>query len=203
MQVAIALGTLVSEINHPAFRDRVITFHSDPTWFDLSDCEGKIVKKVTKLRHAPWGLNTDLEKAFQLILDVVVDNKLPVDEVPDLIIFSDMQFDSAVSRDRQKTTETQLKRIQNMFHDAGDIFLYALICLLFCIIRHPDLWHSLPRAKDRLLESERRYFRFPSEERRLQRAAAKRFLAQSAQTRHGGRGVGREGSDEGGGRENG
>jgi uncharacterized protein with von Willebrand factor type A (vWA) domain len=137
-QVAIALGTLVSEINHPSFRDRVITFHSDPTWCDLSDCEGKIVQKVSKMKSAPWGLNTDLEKAFQLILDVVVANKLPVEEVPDLIIFSDMQFDAAITehyypdkrsslKTPKKTKETQLMRIQNMFHDAGIVHFFLIL----------------------------------------------------------------------------
>eukprot|EP01034_Spumella_vulgaris_P032611 gene32611-40244_t len=106
------------KINHPAFRDRVITFETNPRWCDLSDCDGQIVKKVPKLQAAPWHGSTNIEKAFKLILDVVVANKLPVEEVPDLIIFSDMQFDEA-SGAGSHGRQTMLDSIKNMFHDAG------------------------------------------------------------------------------------
>ncbi len=36
MEVAIALGILTSEVTHPVFRDRFLTFSEDPQWHDLS-----------------------------------------------------------------------------------------------------------------------------------------------------------------------
>ncbi len=51
------------------------------------------------------------------ILKVVKDNKLPVEEVPNLIIFSDMQFDEAVAAGGN--TKTQLEHIKQYFYDAG------------------------------------------------------------------------------------
>jgi hypothetical protein len=44
-------------------------------------------------------------KAQEMIFKVVRDNKLPQEEVPDLIVFSDMQFDEA---DKQYETHYQL-----------------------------------------------------------------------------------------------
>jgi len=115
MIVSIAMGILVSEVNHPAFRDRVLTFDSNPTWCSLTGLS-TIAQKVEKLRHAPWGGSTDINKAFKLILDVVRENRLPVEEVPDLIIFSDMQFDQAVDQRQQKT---QLDQVRAMFAEVG------------------------------------------------------------------------------------
>merc|ERR1719231_1179276 len=54
MEAAIGLGLVVSELTHPAFRDRALTFDSTPTWVDLSGCP-KIADKVAKMQSAPWG----------------------------------------------------------------------------------------------------------------------------------------------------
>jgi hypothetical protein len=98
MDVAIALGILVSEVNHPAFRDRVMTFHSDPSWVNLDGAK-TIADKVNIVAGAPWGMNTDVLKAFELIAQVVKEQRLRKEEIPDLIIFSDMQFDEATASD--------------------------------------------------------------------------------------------------------
>jgi hypothetical protein len=114
MEVAIALGILISEINQPSFRNRLITFESNPSWVLFK--EGiSLQEKVHITQEASWGMSTDIEKAFSLIEKVVVDNKLSSAEVPDLIIFSDMQFDTAVGKEHQ----TQLDRIRQRFHDIG------------------------------------------------------------------------------------
>eukprot|EP01038_Epipyxis_sp_PR26KG_P007317 gene7317-9969_t len=115
MEVAIALGILVSEVNHPAFRNRFITFHEQPSWVNLDNLN-TIAEKVLLAREAPWGGSTNIESAFNLILKVVVDNRLPIDEVPDLIIFSDMQFNQA---DNKTTSGTYLDIIKIKFADAG------------------------------------------------------------------------------------
>merc|ERR1719478_1461160 len=94
MQVAIALGILVSEIAAPAFRDRFLTFHSNPTWVNLAGC-ATLADKVAKTAAAPWGMSTDFEKAIDRILDVATKHKLRPEDIPDLLVLSDMQFNSA------------------------------------------------------------------------------------------------------------
>jgi hypothetical protein len=116
MEVAIALGILISEVNHPHFRDRFITFETSPSWCDLSTA-GTIVDKVRIARHASWGGSTDIEKAFQLIEDAITKFKIPPVEIPDLIIFSDMQFDTAVGGEAAQ--QSQLTRIGNRFAALG------------------------------------------------------------------------------------
>ena len=96
MEVAIALGILVSMTCDLVWRNRIITFETNPSWIDLSDCPS-LFAKVKKTLRAPWGGSTDLEKAFEMILKVACDAKLTPDQIPDLIIFSDMQFNEAGS----------------------------------------------------------------------------------------------------------
>jgi Mg-chelatase subunit ChlD len=115
MEVAIALGILVSEVNHPSFRNRFITFHETPSWINLDNLN-TISEKVLHTRNAPWGGSTNIESALNLILQVVVSNRLPMEDVPDLIIFSDMQFNQA---DRNTSSGTYLDIIKQKFSDAG------------------------------------------------------------------------------------
>jgi hypothetical protein len=94
MEVSIALGILISEITNHAFRNRVITFETDPKWviFDESD---DIVTKVMKLMRAPWGGSTNFFGAEMLKIKIARDNKLTRAEIPITVCISDMQFDCA------------------------------------------------------------------------------------------------------------
>lgn len=137
MECAISLSILLSEFNAPAFKDRVMTFSGDCDWCDLSAAK-TLAEKVKKLHGANWGMNTNIEAAFKRIIDVIRENKLPADEVPDLIIFSDMQFDEAtadptIARNRlyslytplknkpanDNRKATQMENIRKYFHDVG------------------------------------------------------------------------------------
>ena len=108
MAVSIALGILISEITHPAFRNMVLTFTADPTWH-LLDPSDTIVEKVRSLQSAPWGMNTDFTKAYRLILKVARDNKLQRADVPSMVVFSDMQFDEAQSNSHSLEDSTSKK----------------------------------------------------------------------------------------------
>jgi hypothetical protein len=95
MAVSIALGIMISEINDSEFKDRVMTFESQPSWVNLSNCSN-LITKVRKLQGAPWGGSTNLDGALQLIIDRMVQTKLQIGEEPeDLIIITDMGFDAA------------------------------------------------------------------------------------------------------------
>jgi hypothetical protein len=115
MDVSIGLSILCSELTHAAFKDLVLCFSAEAQWHDLSGCTD-IVEKVRKLREAPWDMNTDFEKAMQRVLKVVLDNDLRQEDVPNLLVISDMQFDQANSGARWNTA---YENIEAMFRDAG------------------------------------------------------------------------------------
>ena len=92
---AMGLSIRTSEVCHPAFRNRVLTFDAQPQWVKFED-ESTFCEKVYHLKRAAWGMNTDFYKMLDMILHVLVTNRIPPHEVEDLVlaIFSDMQFDS-------------------------------------------------------------------------------------------------------------
>jgi hypothetical protein len=113
MEVAIALGILVSERSEGSFNDRFITFHENPTWVSLKGCNS-LRDKVVKTQAAPWGGSTDFEAALEMILEVAIEHRLSPEDIPDLIVFSDMQFNQA-----GKYGETMHDVIKRRFAEAG------------------------------------------------------------------------------------
>jgi len=95
MSVAIGLGILISEVSHPAFRDRFMTFESTPRWHSLAGA-ASLHAKVHSAARAPWGGSTDFGAAMDLLLETCVAAQLGPDDVPEaLVVISDMQFDVA------------------------------------------------------------------------------------------------------------
>jgi hypothetical protein len=54
-----------------------------------------IVEKVRSLSQAPWGGSADFEAAFDSVLKVCEKHRLPYDDMPSLILFSEMHFNQA------------------------------------------------------------------------------------------------------------
>jgi len=96
MEVAIALGILISEVAHPAVRDRFLTFETEPRWHAMQP-EWSLHEKVSSAKVAPWGGSTDFSKALKLLLDACVKGGVPPAEVAELqlVVLSDMQFNAA------------------------------------------------------------------------------------------------------------
>lgn len=117
MQVAIALGLLVAQLAAPEFANRVLTFETCPQWHQI-DPGANIVAKVRSLQSARWGGSTNFEAALECILQACVDHKLQPDDVPDLIVFSDIQFEKA-SDYRADSWETQHSRLLRRFKETG------------------------------------------------------------------------------------
>lgn len=120
MLVSIALGLLASEVTHPTFRDKVLTFDEVPTWHDLSG-EKSFVKKVQSLAGAQWGGSTDFFAAMQLIADLVRKDNLDQAQIPDLLVVSDMQFNEAEHGycEQGGKWESSYSKIAQLFHDLG------------------------------------------------------------------------------------
>jgi hypothetical protein len=128
MQAAIGLGLLTSELTAPPFRHRVLTFESSPSWVDMTEC-ASLKERVQQVQHAGWGGSTNFEAACERILEAAEKHKLLPDQVPDLIVFSDMQFDQAnrppwaESHERYSqppaTWKTHLHRLQDRFAEVG------------------------------------------------------------------------------------
>jgi hypothetical protein len=113
---AIGLGLCVAQKSR--LGQRVLTFHSNPSWVNLEDCDGSFVKMVDKIKNAKWGGSTHFYKACKLILDRIIENKLTQEEASNmvLVIFSDMQINMALG---DCNMSSMMNKIKNMYRTAG------------------------------------------------------------------------------------
>jgi hypothetical protein len=92
MEVSVSLGVYISEKNRGIFKDAFVTFSSKPK---IQILKGDLYQRFRQLDNAEWGMNTDLNAVFSLILNSAVRENLPENEMPtSLLIISDMEFDS-------------------------------------------------------------------------------------------------------------
>lgn len=93
MTVAVSLGLYCSDKNTGPFKDMFLTFSANPKFVTV---KGSLSSKMRQMQTADWGMNTNLQGAFEEILKVAKKNRVPAEDMPEtLLILSDMQFDSA------------------------------------------------------------------------------------------------------------
>ena len=113
MDVAISLGIYISERNSGNFKDAFITFSEDP---ELQYLRGSLKQRLSQLRNAEWGMSTNLEKVFNLILTQAKNNNITEEFMPTkILILSDMQFNQAKRRDSLGAQSM----IEEMYNEAG------------------------------------------------------------------------------------
>lgn len=97
MNVAIALSLILAELSEGPLRGSLITFSASPNMFRVN-VEDSLMNKVSAIRSMEWGMNTNLNKVFELLLNQAQMYALTAEQMPaTLYIFSDMQFDVACS----------------------------------------------------------------------------------------------------------
>lgn len=113
MDVALSLGMYISERNEGSFKDAFITFSSNP---QLQYLTGNLSERLNQLRRADWGMSTDLEAVFNLILHQAKMNNVPESNMPTkILILSDMQFNQATRRDSLGAQSM----IESMYEELG------------------------------------------------------------------------------------
>ncbi|KAK7309892.1 hypothetical protein RJT34_06988 [Clitoria ternatea] len=114
MEVCVALGLLVSELSEEPWKGKVVTFSESP---QLHLIEGDDLKSKTNfVRLMDWGMNTDFQKVFDLILEVAVSGKLEPDQmIKRIFVFSDMEFDEASAN----PWETDYQAIVRKYEEKG------------------------------------------------------------------------------------
>jgi hypothetical protein len=94
LHICISMGLFLSQINKGVFANRVITFSECPKWVVL-DPESSTSYQYQNIQNSAWSANTNVLKVFDLILEMAILNKIKFEDIPGLVIFSDMQFDRA------------------------------------------------------------------------------------------------------------
>ena len=126
MDVSVALGILVGSCTKPPFNNIVISFSENPSFIGFSN-NSSLLQKVKTIMKMNWGMNTDLEKVFKMILTKARENNISFDKMPKkLFVFSDMQFDQA-----DYNTKTNFENIKLLYKSYG----YEMPQLIFWNLR--------------------------------------------------------------------
>jgi hypothetical protein len=118
MDIAISLGLYISERNLGPFKDSFLTFDSNT---ELNVLNGNLNDRFTQLKFSDWGYNTNIQKAFELILNKAKESNLTNDDMPTMIIIlSDMEFDVArTSRNNERWDTNAQNLIKSLYNDSG------------------------------------------------------------------------------------
>ena len=101
LQTSLGLAIYFAERNRGAYKNLFMTFSTSPRFVELSG--NTVVDKISGIESIV--ADTNLEKAFELILEVALENHVPQEELPKaLIIITDMQFNSCITDSRQTAT---------------------------------------------------------------------------------------------------
>lgn len=120
LEVAVSLGLYCADKNTGKFKDVFLTFSGSP---ELLQLKGGINQKIDQMVKSTWAMNTDLHKAFDLVLRTAKINNVSQDEMPDvLLVLSDMQFDYCARFD-----DSAFEMISRKYAEAG----YVLPRLVF------------------------------------------------------------------------
>ena len=95
---ALGLAIYFAEHNKGAYHGLWMSFSERST---VQRLKGEtLAQKLTNMDRSGWGWNTNLQQAFQHVLNIAVKNQVPPEEmVKSLIVISDMEIDSCTSAD--------------------------------------------------------------------------------------------------------
>ncbi len=117
---SVGLALYTAQRNKGIFKNHFLTFSSKPY---LCEVKGNTI--IEKVRNIPCYIeNTDIDKAFELILKIAKENNLKQEELPShLLIISDMEFDCGV----YSKNGTNLNGWKEAFNEEG----YKLPIIIF------------------------------------------------------------------------
>lgn len=95
MEAAVSMGAYIADKAHGPFANHFITFSGHP---ELVKFEGAdITDKLCRCIGADWGMNTNIEAVFDMLLSTAMKQSVKPEDMPTRVyIFSDMEFDKCV-----------------------------------------------------------------------------------------------------------
>jgi hypothetical protein len=113
LDVALSLGLYLSERLKGEFNNYFITFSDNP---QLVHVTGTLSNRLEQMEQSNWGMSTNLESVFKLILSSALKNNVSADEMPTvLLILSDMEFNRCCG----DPSDSAMRMIQKKYEAAG------------------------------------------------------------------------------------
>jgi hypothetical protein len=114
MAVSVSLALYFATRNQGAFNGYFLTFSERPK---LQKVVGRTLhQQMNSIEQSQWGMNTNLQAAFQAILDAAIAAEAGQEDIPAVLyIISDMEFDRCVGG----ANETNFERARRDFREHG------------------------------------------------------------------------------------
>lgn len=136
MNSALGLAIYFAERNTGAYHNLFMSFSADSKVHKLSG--DTLAQKLRSIDMRHWGANTNLELAFENILNIAIKNNVPAEEmVKAIIVISDMEIDRCTEDSSANWTFYDL--MKKRFEDRG----YNIPNIIFWNVesRH-DIFHA-------------------------------------------------------------
>lgn len=145
MATSVGLAIYFAERNTGAYHNLFLTFSERPSFVHLEDSM-TLAQKVSQVPSIV--ANTDLEKAFELILKVAIKDDVSQDEMPkSLIVISDMHFDEGTTGSRLDTFHDKMEA---KFVQAG----YEMPTLIYWnVSTRSPIFHARKKEENAILVS--------------------------------------------------
>lgn len=134
MASSIALAAYFAERNQGAFHNLFMTFSSRPQIVELQGRD--IFDKISFIRKADWGFDTNFEAAMEQVLETAVRNHCSQAELPKaLVCITDMEFNAASCSGHS----TYYENVRKMFRNAG---YEAPVLVFWNVNARNDVFHA-------------------------------------------------------------
>lgn len=118
LEVAWSLSIYFAErMSESPFKDKFITFSNRPQLVDMSNAK-TLHDRLEIISHYNECSNTNLEATMNLILNTAIKNNTPQEDIPNILILSDMNFDSMVYCGGSRA-KTLMENIEAKWNSAG------------------------------------------------------------------------------------
>ena len=79
-----------------------------------------VAERMGNISKDDWGMNTNFEKSYQLILDLAIEFKVPQEKMPTmLLVLSDMQFDESQRGMYSSDSQPHFSWMEEEFEKSG------------------------------------------------------------------------------------
>lgn len=96
MEAAVSLGAYIADKAYGPFANHFITFSGNPALVKFEGVD--ITDKLCRCVRADWGMNTNVEAVFDMLLNTAMKQNVKPEDMPTRVyIFSDMEFDRCVT----------------------------------------------------------------------------------------------------------
>lgn len=118
INVAISLGMYCAEKAQGPFAGHYVSFSSRPQLIEINGVD--FCDKVYRIYRTNLCENTNIEATFDMLLNTAIQNKCSQKDLPEnIIIMSDLEFDSARSYDCRGNAKTLMENIREKWARAG------------------------------------------------------------------------------------